>query len=91
MQQRSSSLHIGNAVPGGRGLNPAWSEREQARSRVGTQLCLFQPSHIQMPLDVRFCVCESCQIDALVGLCFVIRCVWELTVTGPSFLQRLHT
>lgn len=83
VQQLSCSLHIGNAVPNGGGLNPAW---EHAHSRVQTQLCLFQ-----MPLDVLLCVCESCQIDTLIGLCFVIRCVWEAYSDRPLFCKRLHT
>lgn len=91
VQQHSCSLHIGNAVPDGRGLNPAGSEREHAHSRVQTQLCLFQPSHIQIPLDVLLCACESCQIDALIGLCFVISCVWEAYSDRPLFCKHLHT
>lgn len=91
VQQRSCSLYIGNAPPDGRGLNPAWSEQEHAHSKVQTQLCLFQPLHIQMPLDVLLCVCESCQIDAVIGLCFVIRCMWEAYSDRPLFCKRLHT
>lgn len=91
VQRRSCSLHVGNAVPDGRGLNRARSEREHVHSRVQTQLCLFQPSHIQMPLDVLLSVCESCQINALIGFCFVIRCVWEAYSDRPLFCKRLHT
>lgn len=58
---------------------------------VQTQLCLFQPLRIQMPLDVLLCVCESCQIDALIGLCFVSRCMWEAYSDRPLFCKRLHT